>query len=88
MRKYQTLSKILGKQVEAGRTWEPGDQIKFQGSSITIPIFPGLFFSDRMGKGHYYGKDGTIHWIDVKDAARKAKEEGVNFDYRDGIRKH
>ena len=35
--------------------------------------------------GHYYSKTGDVLWMTSRDAAVKAKEEGVEYDWKDAL---
>jgi hypothetical protein len=52
------------------------------GTSMSLEIFPGLFWAGRDGLGTYFAKDGTRHKCSRNEAQALAQQERVILSYR------
>ena len=67
------------------RKWQPGQEVRYHGSTETLPVRAGLFWYSGFGSGNYFSTDGTIKWLNSQEAAQQAKSEGVVLEFKDSF---
>jgi hypothetical protein len=68
--------------VAAPLRWRRGDTVRWMGTSMSLEVFPGLFWDDGDGSGTYFAKDRTQHKCSRNEAQVLAQQEPAIVSYR------
>lgn len=75
------------------RQWAPGEVRTYSKSDSPTrrlperhePVVPGLFWYSGFGLGTFYSPDGWAYWHVRSEAVAHAKQDGVEFIFRDSF---